>query len=125
MQSKAELFSKGEGVLKYVEVLENNSNAALCQNWNFLGEGGVEPPRISPHAPQACASAIPPPALNKPILSVYLADRSSALAIHCSDTLNEPLLDGVFVTLGYSALFSELKQPQQHIELPHYSNLFE
>ena len=28
-----------------------------------MGGRGLEPPRVTPHAPKACASTIPPPAL--------------------------------------------------------------
>ena len=40
--------------------LHNKKDTDISQYLFYLSTGGLEPPQLSPHAPQACVSTIPP-----------------------------------------------------------------
>ncbi len=55
-----------------------------------MSMGGLEPPRITPHAPQTCTSTIPPHRLKTNILfSIFYIYSVDATDVESSSTLSE------------------------------------
>ena len=85
--------------------LHDKRDVNISQHLFYLSTGGLEPPQLSPHAPQACVSTIPPH--RHRCLNINLS-------LHCQSSVVDVLSHPPSKNLTFSQLFSGVLTASTH-----------